>query len=122
MVRSSKQSVLEEIITRVEETEKEVIEEKTIRKCFENASLLHVITVWKWILKSGGRGDHNIFPFPLPMILNEIVLNKFIVSCFSAPRIGYEQSLEDPINLKAGSTLYIEVIHFMLWKLKHIML
>ena len=32
MVRSSKQSVLEEIITRVEETEKEVIEEKTIRK------------------------------------------------------------------------------------------
>ena len=32
LLRTSKQSVIEEVITRVEETEKEVIEEKTIRK------------------------------------------------------------------------------------------
>ena len=37
-MRTSKQSVIEEVITRVEETEKEVIEEKTIRKCTLNCS------------------------------------------------------------------------------------
>ena len=38
MMRTSKQSVIEEVITRVEETEKEVIEEKTIRT-FQNTEL-----------------------------------------------------------------------------------
>ena len=79
MSRSSKATVIEEVITRVEETEKEVIE-----KLFQD----------------------GISEFWLPL---SRAIEEYTKGGNKAPKIHYDEELKQPLGIRLGASIYIEV-------------